>query len=217
MRIPARQPPAAKAPRAAGELSPVKHGQILQGARDVFREQGFERASVDAIAARAGVSKATIYNHFHDKQALFLASLGTETQELRERFHSLLDQPSGDVASDLQRIGSQLLRLISNPAHVQRYRAVVGAAEQFPELGRTLYECGMKAGRQHMARFLGRAAEAGLLVIEDAEQAAIDFHVLCAGELTRQLHLGVLQSLEEEAIARNVAHAVKVFLAAYGR
>ncbi len=214
---PRRDSSAAKAARAPSDLSPVKRAQILEGARDVFREQGYERASVDAIASRAGVSKATIYNHFHDKHALFLASLGAETDDLRQRFHLLMEEPSGDVGRDLRRIGAELLRLVSNPSHVQRYRVVVGVVEQFPELGRTLFECGMQTGREKLARFLGRAAAAGQLVISDPTQAAIDFHVLCAGELTRQLHLGVRASLDEKLIAKNVDHAVKVFLAVYGR
>ena len=40
--------------------------QILSGARAVFAELGYERGSVDEAAARAGVSKATVYNHFHE-------------------------------------------------------------------------------------------------------------------------------------------------------
>src|SRR5512133_2295313 len=61
----------------------AKRGQILAGARQVFGELGFERASVDLIAARAGVSKATIYNHYDDKNALFVACATQEVEELR--------------------------------------------------------------------------------------------------------------------------------------
>src|SRR5690606_36498040 len=66
------------------DLPPAKREQILQGAKALFRELGFERASVDAIAAEAGVSKATIYNHFRSKEALFLSAYGAETARVRE-------------------------------------------------------------------------------------------------------------------------------------
>ena len=53
---------AATAPTSAG--MPEKRRKIIAAARKVFAEHGFERASVDQIATRAGVSKATVYNHF---------------------------------------------------------------------------------------------------------------------------------------------------------
>ncbi len=198
-------------------LSPAKRAQILSGACLVFREQGYERASVDAIAARAGVSKATIYNHFRDKDALFVATLSAETEDVRQRFLALLEEPTGDLEADLRRIAEHLLHLVSKPSHVQRFRVVCGVVERFPEVGRTLYECSMKLGRERMSEFLRRAAAAGQLDIEDATAAAVDFHSLCAGELTRQLHLGVIDRLDDETLQANVDRAVRTFLRAYGR
>lgn len=49
-----------------------KYDQVLQGARDVFMAHGFEGASVDDIARKAGVSKATLYSYFPDKRLLFM-------------------------------------------------------------------------------------------------------------------------------------------------
>jgi AcrR family transcriptional regulator len=57
-------PPAAKKGR--------KYDQVLDGARDVFLQDGFEGASVDEIARSAGVSKATLYSYFPDKRLLFM-------------------------------------------------------------------------------------------------------------------------------------------------
>ena len=75
-------------PRAharSADLSPAKREQILEGARQAFTEHGYERASVDLVAARAGVSKATVYNHFEDKRALFTAALLDVTAQVRRR------------------------------------------------------------------------------------------------------------------------------------
>ena len=46
---------------------------MLWTAKNVFRELGFERASMDVIAARAGVSKRTVYAHFENKERLYLS------------------------------------------------------------------------------------------------------------------------------------------------
>ncbi len=200
------------------ELSPAKREQIVGGARAVFHEQGYERASVDAIAARAGVSKATVYNHFPGgKQALFLATFGAENEDVRQKFLSLLEEPTGDIEADLHRIGEQLLRLTGSPSQVQRFRMVIGAAERFPELGKALYECIMLAGQRRMEGFLERAASAGQLEIADPSAAAIDFHALCTSDLSRKLYLGVLERLSEAEIRENVERGVRTFLRAYRR
>ena len=51
---------------------PDKRRAIMRAANLVFGRDGYTRATVDAIAREAGVSKKTIYNHFDDKEALFL-------------------------------------------------------------------------------------------------------------------------------------------------
>ncbi|HEY0840520.1 MAG TPA: TetR/AcrR family transcriptional regulator [Vulgatibacter sp.] len=201
--------------RQTARLSPAKREQILDGAKSVFREAGYQRASVDAIAARARVSKATIYNHFRDKEALFLATVDLENQEARQRFVSLLETPSGDIEADLRSIGRQLLRLAASPASVLRFRIVTAEAGRFPELCRSLYECGILVGRAKMATFFGRAAELGMLRVDDLEGAAIDFASLCCDNLLRMLHLGVVAEATEELIAAEVDRAVRTFLRAY--
>lgn len=197
------------------ELSPAKREQILDGARALFRELGYERASVDAIAAKAGVSKATIYNHFRSKEALFLSTFGAETEKLRLKFHSLLETPSGDVEADLRQIGEDLLRLVCAPSNVCRQRVVSAEAARFPELGVALHAGGIQAGRERMARFFERAASMGLLDVEDAEEAAVDFASLCIGDLSKELQLGIRREATEEDIAANVRRGVRTFLRAY--
>jgi AcrR family transcriptional regulator len=58
---------------------------ILEAARSAFAEGGFHQTSLDAVAERAGVSKALIYEHFESKRALYEAMLEMHTDELIER------------------------------------------------------------------------------------------------------------------------------------
>lgn len=198
-----------------GELSPAKRAQIVAGARAIFTELGYERASVDAIAVRAGVSKATIYNHFRDKQELFVSILGEETVESREQFHQLLETPSGDIEADLWRIGRHLLTLVCEPANVRRLRWVSAEVERFPELGRQLYASTMSAGRERMVRFFGLAAQAKLLDLDSPEDAATDFTALLIHALHLKLQLGVLDGVDKKQRDGHVERAVKTFLRAY--
>lgn len=50
-----------------------KRAKIMAAARDLFLSDGFDRSSVDAVAAKAGVSKRTVYDYYGDKQNLLLA------------------------------------------------------------------------------------------------------------------------------------------------
>lgn len=66
----------------AEKSRPDKHDAITRAASETFLAEGFDRASLDQIAQRAGVSKQTIYSHFADKQALFLAICTELTEKL---------------------------------------------------------------------------------------------------------------------------------------
>jgi AcrR family transcriptional regulator len=78
-------------------LSARAHGKVLESATELFAERGIDATSVDAIAAASGVSKATIYKHWADKDALCL--------EVMQYVHELDDGPpevdSGDLRADL--------------------------------------------------------------------------------------------------------------------
>lgn len=198
------------------ETSP-KRRQILAGAREVFAEMGFERASVDQVAARAGVSKATVYNHFLDKKTLFVACFSEEADVLREGLRCKLfrSEPTGPVAPALQAVGEHLLALFLAPAIVALYRNTSAEIARFPELGRLLYERGPVAMQAAVAEYLRRWHDAGALRIDDPHAAAVQLIMLCRGELTCRAQFGLLPEPLEPAIAATVQRAVAVFLAAY--
>lgn len=137
--------PAAEARQMPAEKSrPDKHDAITKAASETFLAEGFDRASLDQIAQRAGVSKQTIYSHFADKQALFLAICS----ELTEKLTIPLRRPrseTGDLRAILLRLGEDALAMMLHPASLDLHRLIVGAASRFPELGQAAYEAG--AGR----------------------------------------------------------------------
>jgi AcrR family transcriptional regulator len=77
-------------------------GQILDAARQVFGEQGFENASVRKVAGRAGVDPALVHHYFGTKQALFLAAM-----ELPIDFNALVDRV---MAGPRREMGARLVR-----------------------------------------------------------------------------------------------------------
>ena len=196
-------------------VPPGKRQQILAGARQVFGELGYERASVDLIAARAGVSKATVYSHFGDKKTLFVAAVVAECEELRCGLAPCHAQEAADVEEALARLGERIMTIFLTPAIARLYRQATAESERLPEIGRMVFERGTSAVLEAIAQHLERWHERGVLRIADRRSAAIDFFALCQGDLTARARLGVLEHPVEERIRDTVRRAVRTFVRAH--
>lgn len=143
----------------AERARPDKHDAITRAAAEMFLAEGFDRASLDQIAHRAGVSKQTIYSHFADKEALFKAIC----TELTEKLTIPLRQPpeSSDLRSTLTRLGQDTLAMMLKPASLDLHRLVTSAAHRFPELGRVAYEAGAGRMIQDVATLLRERSQMG--------------------------------------------------------
>ncbi len=194
---------------------PAKRRQILTGARQVFAELKFERANVNLIAARAGVSKATVYNHFEDKKALFVAAVVQECDDLRAGLERCLERPVGAAEQGLQLLGEKVMAVSLAPPIAALYRQAVAEAARLPEIGRMLFERGTLAIQEALASHLARWNEAGALRIEDPRSAAIAFVALCQGDLAIRSRLGILEYPVDEQIRETVKRAVAIFVAAH--
>jgi AcrR family transcriptional regulator len=209
---PARPSSVAAAPAAC---SPNRR-KILAGAREVFMGSGFDRASVEAIAARAGVAKATVYNHFHDKAQLFVASFSEEADQLRGDLLACLSaEAEGDVDDALRRAGEAVVAAILTPAFVSLYRQTSAEIARFPEIGRILFDRGPAVVLERIADFLRRWVARGDLRIDDIPMAAMQLNTLWQGNLFFRAQMGVLDPVPDATIREVVRHGVRVFLSAY--
>jgi AcrR family transcriptional regulator len=197
------------------EPVPAKRRQVLAGAREVFSELGFERASVDVIAARAGVSKATVYHHYADKKALYVACVTQEADEMRAGLRGCLGTAEGDLEQALQALGERILGFMLRPEVVALYRQATAEAMRFPDLGRTIFEQGPVLIQEAVAAQLRCWAERGALRLDDARGAAVQFLALCQGDLFTRSRLGVLEYPVDEQVRATVRRAVRTFLRAY--
>lgn len=202
-------------PRPVGD--PVKRRLILASARQVFIENGYDRACVDLIAERAEVSKATVYNHFKDKGALFVAAASEESLGMRARLAHILETPTGDIAVDLQQAGETLLGFLVLPNSLAFHRILRSEINRFPELGRDFFNS-IQDHRLLIAAYLRRCQEEGRLSLyrSDAELAAAQFVSLCISDVLWRLELGVLPNASAEVISDTVQSAVQMLLRAYG-
>lgn len=197
------------------ELPAPKRHQILTGARQVFGELGYERASVDVIAARAGVSKATVYNHFQDKEALFVACSSQEADEMRAELRASIAAPGGELVPALQAIGERVVEFLISPSIVSLYRHTLAEVARLPEIGATVHERGPKAIYDAVATRLARWSDEGALQIDEPRWAAVHFVKLCEADLVLRARLGVLARPADAEVQDAVRRGVKAFVRAY--
>ncbi|RRD49463.1 TetR/AcrR family transcriptional regulator [Arachnia propionica] len=106
-------PTRARAPRPRVRLSAAeRHEQLLLIARSVFAERGFEGASVEEIAARAGVSKPVVYEHFGGKDGAYKEVVERETTTLHSAIRTALTTPGARARETLERGALALLDYI---------------------------------------------------------------------------------------------------------
>lgn len=183
----------------------------------MFEQSGYDRASVDRIAATAGVSKATVYRHFADKQTLFVATVVDICDDMRRAVERGLGEPVGDVEQALRTLGERIVTMLLSPSVIALHRQTIAEAERIPEIGRMVFERGTSAIQDVVAAELRRWAEAGALDLDDARSAATAFVALCRGDLLIRARLAVLEAPFEEEVRANVRRVVAIFLRAFRR
>lgn len=184
---------------------------ILDAATEVFREVGFERASMSMINARVGGSKATLYGYFASKEELFAAAMIEATRKQGEKTLELLDPVDPDYVGVLERFARAYLRLISSRDALANSRAAIGEATQ-QKLGESFYAQGPQRILDAIAAYMTALAARGVIQASDPRLAAIHFHgLLDAGTLLPML-MGAKPELKPKDAAES---AVDAFLRAY--
>jgi TetR/AcrR family transcriptional repressor of mexJK operon len=212
-------PPAqAREPNETGR-SAEKRRAILEAATATFLRNGYLGTSMDEIAARAGVSKQTVYKQFADKERLFTEIVLGTIDQVGEPFFGGIDAlaDAEDVEGELRRISRQLIGVVKDPRLLQLRRLVIGEAGRFPELGRSYYERGPGRSTEGLASSFERLAERGLLAVDDGLLAAQHFNWLVLSIPLNQAMFSVDMHFREAELERYADEAVRVFLAAYGR
>ncbi|MGO1972037.1 MAG: TetR/AcrR family transcriptional regulator [Propionibacteriaceae bacterium] len=172
--------------RPAGRLRADKHDAIMAGGREAFARDGYERASIDTIAAASNVSTRTIYKHFADKAALFAAVIADSAAEIAAAETALIERRlvgithADEIEAALARFATEWL---AGTARTAAHRAVISRVHaESTHLGSEVVTTWWLAGPgrviAELAAVLAGWAEAGLLEIAHPERAALHFSAL---------------------------------------
>jgi AcrR family transcriptional regulator len=193
-------------------LTERKHEAIQQAGTNVFMLHGYASATMAMIAAEAGVSKQTVYNHFESKEGLFKAIIEELTAKLmaplvvREATLSTPEQILLALARDF-------FALMLRPSSLALYRLIVSESARFPELGEEIYAVGAGRMLAMLSDYLRRETRAGRLSVPEPELAAENFIGMLTGRVQLRALLGVSPRPDETDLGRRAEHAVKCFLA----
>jgi AcrR family transcriptional regulator len=201
-------------PRRGRPRDPERSRRIMEAARNHFYLHGFERASVDAIAAEAGVSKMTIYSNFGSKEGLFEAMVQDGTDRVMGGSAGVEAMDPMQPRKVLLEVGKQFLALTREEHTLGKFRSLYGTANAQPEACRAFYRQGPERLTGALAAYLQRARDAGSLKVKNPRLAADLFLAMFLGNghIRRLLMLEMQDAREEKALLRE---AVRVFIAGY--
>lgn len=194
-----------------------KPALILAAASHLFVERGFEAVSMDAIAAKAGVSKATLYAHFENKEALFLRILTDHVAEFSRRFAipERFDAARDDAEDVLLRFGRSFAVAFRDDGEgFALMRMVISEMHRLPDAARVLHENGPVRTRNQLARLLATMTSAGALAITDFEMAADQLTALLIGHDPMDRAVG-LPPPSPVFVEARIRSAVRLFARGY--
>lgn len=193
--------------------SEAKTTAILEAATDEFLAQGFLVATMDGIAARAGVSKRTVYDHVGDKEQLFRTVVdgvversSTITGALATAFDAMED------LAELEELAVAYARAVTRPEVVRLRRLVIKEAERFPDLAERYLAHGPHAALGALTAGFAGLVDRGLLAAEPSRDLATQFAYGVLGPLVDEALFRPTQALPDPVVERQARAGARHFL-----
>ncbi|MEB1529566.1 TetR/AcrR family transcriptional regulator [Xanthomonas sp. WHRI 7945] len=202
--------PRRRAPAATRE----KRAAILRAARQLFSRDGFDHTNMDAIAACADVSKATIYAHFANKDALFRATVDAMVGEMPDRWEALL-ATAGPLQPRLAAVAHALMEMATGPLPKAIHRMLALSTQFALPHADTHWDLCFERYDRAMQRFLRAETGRGTLAIADVAHASAQFFGLVAGAPALRVLLTGAAVAPERSAAACVDSAVALFVQGY--
>ncbi|QOV65639.1 TetR/AcrR family transcriptional regulator [Kosakonia pseudosacchari] len=189
--------------------------KILNSAVNVLLTQGYDAASMDDIAASAGVSRRTLFNQFSTKEVLFEKAIEYFWSRLPVVQLSTTQEAMADPQTGLMQIGLAIADFWAADTSIKLARMIVRESERFPSLAKNYLELGKVPALGSLIRYLAQQNAAGHLKMEDTDLAARQFVGMINEPLVWFRVLGLKDEANITQRERVVQEAVRTFLSRY--
>jgi len=191
-----------------------KTAEIMTAARELFLRDGFAGTTIEAIAASAGVSKATVYSNFSDKDALFVELLEVVTAEAGDILRSATAGLEGaaPVRDRFLTVAGVLVRGVLRPEVVSLRRLAISQAVRFPEAAARYWQAGPAATIELLAERIRSLAAEGAIAAPDPARAATQFAYALVGPLQDRLLLDPGHAFTYAEVEAHIEATVDAFL-----
>ena len=188
-----------------------KAEEVLIAAEELFLRHGYTDTTMQAVAAHAGVAKATVYSNFPTKDALFEAVVG---QRARVSAVSVehVDLDSRDVRATLVELAGCFLSVTYSREQLDLLRTVVADARRFPHLGALVVEGAGLETRVKIREYFSRLAARSELWVSDLDMAVEYFLAIVKADRHVKLLLSQDVDISPETIHAIAEGAVDIFL-----
>jgi AcrR family transcriptional regulator len=190
---------------------------ILVKALDVFRELGFDRASMSEISKRLGGSKATLYSYFESKEELFVEamSISPEIGSIFGRFADMKITSTEQLRAELESFAFDHLKLSLRSDILAMRRNLLNHGDR-SDVSKRAFEAGSMKSFMTVTMFLDRMMREGYLRQDNPWVATVHLIALEEAELMNRRMLGLVRDVPDEMIRESTLRAVDVFFRAYG-
>ena len=147
-------------PDVVMRLRPDRFDDLCATGLDLFLEHGFEGMSLDDLVASTGVSRATIYRQFGNKEGLFKYLLGEEISRFATREIAASDAPN--LLAGMQQLARTALERHLEERSLSMYRLLIQDAHRVPELARRYYDVQWSLLKQPMTLLFTRFGQQGV-------------------------------------------------------
>lgn len=205
-----RAAPAKKTGKRRPGRPSLSNEELLDTALELFFEKGFDRTSIEAICAAAGMAKRTVYARYGDKTNLFKAALERAIDEWIVPVEQLKALETDELEETLLQIGQVLVTNITSPAGLRLLRLTNAVSGSMPEIAVRNVELGTGPTLVYLADLFRRRGGEPIDSDQAADDAASAFlNLIVAGPASNSAW-GV--ALDQEAITRHTRYCVHLFL-----
>ena len=180
----------------------------MHAAMEIFLELGYESATMNLVAERAGVIKQTIYSHFEDKEGLFVSVISSITVDHVQHIFTKTAIEGQSPEQVLRTFAQTLAKRQFDPCFTKLFRITIGESGRFPKLAQLYTKATIKPGSELLISYLKNHPDINL---PDPEAFARIF----AGSVINhciQQHILHGKTLFPFELARVVDELIRLFL-----